>query len=264
MNFQNVPRKEKLIKGAFRPKLDYLLFADYSQIEYRLLAYYLSAVLGDTSIADAYKAGMDAHEATARLLYDIPPDQPVSDELRQRGKQGNFSVIYMGGVPSILRYGAGGTTEDEARELLRKIREKMPGVNELLNEILATYHKRGYILSIAGRHLTVDPKAVEIRGAKRAEAALLNYLIQGSAAELIRDSLIKIHKFCADNELQSHLVNVVHDENQLDGAWSELELLKAHIPRLMGNELVEEYVPIAVDMEISETTWADKHPFEGE
>lgn len=261
MNFQNVPRKEKLIKGAFRPKLDYLLFADYSQIEYRLLAYYLASVLGDESMADNFKAGIDPHSATARIMLGLPPDAELTDEQRQVGKTGNFSIIYMGGVPTIVRQL--GCSESEAKSLLAKLKRGMPGAKNLFDELQSVYRERGYIMTIAGRHLTVDPAIVEKRGKFRAEGALLNYLIQGSAAELIRDALIKIHRELSEQSLTSHMVNVVHDEVQIDGCWSELERLRVLVPQCMGNAQVEEFVPIGVDMEISETTWADKHPIEG-
>lgn len=261
MNFQNVPRSEKLIKGAFFPKLDYLMFADYSQIEYRLLAYYLAAVLGDTSMADNFKAGVDPHSATARIMLGFPPDKELTDEERQVGKVGNFSIIYMGGVPTLVRQL--GCSERQAAALLKKLKDGMPGVKDLFAELISTYRERGYIMTIAGRHLTVDPGIVERKGMQRAEAALLNYLIQGSAAELIRHALIKIHNFCVDNALQSHLVNVVHDEAQIDGSWSEMELLLEGVPRCMGDASIEEFVPILVDIEISESSWANKHAIEG-
>lgn len=261
MNFQNVPRKEKLIKGAFKPKLDYLLFADYSQIEYRLLAYFLAAVLEDTSMAENFKRGIDPHSATARIMLGLPPDAELTDEQRQVGKTGNFSIIYMGGVPTIVRQL--GCSEEEAAKLLAKLKSGMPGVRALYDEIVSTYHERGYIMTIAGRHLTVDPGVVERKGQRRAESALLNYLIQGSAAELIRDALIKIHAWLREQGMMSHMVNVVHDEIQMDGTWDELDTLIENVPPLMGNAMIEEFVPILVDMEISETTWAEKHPLEG-
>lgn len=255
-----MPRSEKLIKGAFRPKLDFLLFADYSQIEYRLLAYYLASVLDDHSMADNFKAGIDPHSATARIMLGLASDAELTDEQRQVGKVGNFSIIYMGGVPTLVRQL--GCTEAQARKLLKKLKSGMPGAAALFAELQETYKERGYIRTIAGRHLTVDPAIVEKRGQFRAEGALLNYLIQGSAAELIRDALIKVHTWLAENGMASHVVNVVHDEIQVDGAWDELDALLAGVPRHMGNPEVEEFVPIAVDIEISETTWAEKHALE--
>lgn len=236
------------------------MFADYSQIEYRLLAYYLAAVLDDHTMAENFKRGIDPHSATARLMLGLPADAELTDAQRQVGKVGNFSIMYAGGVPTIMRQL--GCDEDRAKELLRALRSSMPGIKALNDEIRETYRKRGHIKSIAGRHLSVDPAVAEARGQHRAEAALLNYLIQGSAAELMRDALIKVHKYLHDSRCSSHMVNVVHDEIQFDVLSAELPLLVEHVPDLMGNELVEQYVPIEVDMEISETSWADKHPLE--
>lgn len=236
------------------------MFADYSQIEYRLLAYYFAAVLDDHTMAENFKAGIDPHSATARLMLGLPKDAELTDAQRQVGKTGNFSIMYAGGVPTIMRQL--GCDEDRARELLRALRDSMPGIKALNDEIRDTYRQRGHIKSIAGRHLSVDPVVVEKRGKNRAESALLNYLIQGSAAELMRQALVKIHGFLAENGLRSHMVNVVHDEVQLDGADDELECLRVSLPTLMGSEQVEEYVPVEIDLEISRTTWADKHPLE--
>lgn len=236
------------------------MFADYSQIEYRLLAYYFAAVLDDHTMAENFKAGIDPHSATARLMLGLPKDAELTDAQRQVGKTGNFSIMYAGGVPTIMRQL--GCDEDRARELLRALRDSMPGIKALNDEIRETYHKRGYIKSIAGRHLSVDPAIVEKRGQQRAEAALLNYLIQGSAAELMRDALIKVHHYLHEAHMETHIVNVVHDEIQIDGTWEELGRLREQLPPLMGHELVAQYVPIEVDMEISETTWADKHAME--
>lgn len=255
-----MPRSEKLIKGAFRPKLDYLLFADYSQIEYRLLAYYLAAHLDDHTMANNFKAGIDPHSATARIMLGLPDDAELTDDQRQVGKVGNFSIIYMGGVPTLVRQlGCG---EAEAGALLKKLRAGMPGARDLLDALITTYHERGYVMSIAGRHLTPDPGVIERKGQRRAESALLNYLIQGSAAELIRHALIKVHRFLADQSLRSHVVNVVHDEMQIDGVERELSALLDAIPVCMGDETVEAFVPIVVDIEISRTSWADKHSIE--
>lgn len=260
MNFQNIPRGNKLIKKAFLPKLDCLVYFDYSQIEYRLLAYYLAAQLGDYTMADNFKAGIDPHAATARVMLGYPADRELTDAERQVGKTGNFSIIYAGGVPTIMRQLK--CDERRAAQLLKALKAGMPGIKALNNEIYSIYDDRGYIKTIAGRHLTVDPAIVKKRGENRARSALLNYLIQGGAAELMRDALRKTHYMLADQGFKAHMVSVVHDEIQIDAPEGELERLQLLVPPCMGNEEVESYVPIGVDMEVSRQSWADKTKYE--
>lgn len=256
MNFQNIPRQNKTIKKAFLPKEDLLAFFDYSQIEYRLLAYYMAAQLGDYSMAEVFKQGTDVHSATARLMLGKSEDEDLSDADRQVGKVGNFSIIYMGGVPTLMRQLK--CDEDEAKRLLKKLKETMPGARKLMDAILEVYHDRGYIESIAGRPLTHDPKVEAKKGRKRAESALLNYLIQGSAAELLRDALIKTHHGLEELGMESHIVNNVHDEVTIDAVEPELATLAELVPQWMDNAQVAEYVPVVVDMEVSRESWADK------
>lgn len=256
MNFQNVPRQDKTIKRAFLPKQELLVFFDYSQIEYRLLAYYLSAQLEDHSITKVFERGEDVHAATARLMLGKEEHEELSDAERQVGKVGNFSIIYMGGVPTLVRQLR--CDETTAKKLLKQLHERMPGARALLAEILDVYHGRGHILSLSGRQLKHDPNIEKKKGIKRAESALLNYLIQGSAAELLRDALIKVHYGLQKEGFASHIVNNVHDEIAIDAVHCELDDLAILVPQWMGNAEVEEYVPIEVDMETSTRSWADK------
>lgn len=207
-------------------------------------------------MAENFKRGIDPHSATARLMLGLPEDAELTDDQRQVGKTGNFSIMYAGGAPTIMRQL--GCDKERATELLTALRNNMPGIKALNDAIIGSYRQRGYIRSIAGRHLSVDPNVAQARGEHRAEAALLNYLIQGSAAELMRDALRKIHGWATKEGLDSHIVNVVHDEVQMDIVRGELELLVENIPRLMGNETVEAYLPIKVDIQVSDGSWADK------
>lgn len=218
----------------------------------------MAAQLGDYTMCENFAKGIDPHTATARLMLGLDDTVELTDAQRQVGKTGNFSIMYAGGVPTIMRQLK--CDKEEAKRLLARLRATMPGIKELNDELIHTFRTRGYVRSIAGRHLSVDPAIVAKSGMDRAESALLNYIIQGSAAELMRHGLIKMHYWLRDRGFQSHIVNVVHDEAQLDVVIPELEALCANLPRLMGNAEVEEYVAIAVDIEVSETSWADKHP----
>jgi DNA polymerase I len=232
------------VKRAFTPKLDAFLFFDYKAIEVRLLAYYLSRTISDTTLADEITNGADPHLVTAQGLYGR---ENVTDEERQAGKTLNFSIIYGGGTPTVMRQL--GVNYKEARRLLRAYHDTRPGINELKNIIAQKLASQGYIISLYGRRLHVqeDHKA-------------LNALIQGSAADLMRDAVVRVH-----GELYakyaSHIVNIVHDEIIIDADEGEIQDLVLLVPTLMGNKTVEPFVPIETDCEISYTNWADKEAY---
>lgn len=247
MNIQNIPRTQKDVKRAFVPKLQCFLFFDYKAIEVRLLAYYLARTINDTSLSQEIISGLDPHTVTAQGLFN---KERVSDEERQTGKTLNFSIIYGGGTPTIMRQL--GVPYKEARRLLRAYHETRPGINQLKDIISQKLVSQGYITNLYGRRLRVqeDHKA-------------LNALIQGSAADLMRDAVVRVHTHLYQHH-SSHIVNIVHDEIILDAAQSEVPELVRIIPNLMGNKTVEAYVPIEVDCEISHTNWADKEEYNGD
>ena len=267
MNFQNIPRKDKVIKKAIRPKLDALVYFDYEQIEYRLLAYYLYEQLGERRMVEAFRAGLDPHTETAKLILDavgIEYDSPMSDYHRQVGKTGNFSIVYAGGKPTIIRQLSreGWDVDDAlAARILGAIKETMPEVAALYDEVNATLDQRGYIKTLWGRHLRPDPTIMEKKGKRSAYRKMVNALIQGCAADLMRNGLREIHTGLHTEGLRSHLVNVVHDEVAIDAPGDELESLSVLVPVWMGAPVVEEILPVTTSMEVSYTTWADKEPY---
>lgn len=244
MNVQNIPRSQKDVKRAFVPKLDAYLFFDYKAIEVRLLAYYLAAAIGDHSLATEINNGSDPHAITAQGLFQ---QTSVTDEQRQVGKTLNFSIIYGGGTPTIMRQLA--VQYKEARRLLNAYHETRPGIKLLNQSIAETLDMRGYIQSLYGRRLHV----LEAHKA-------LNALIQGSAADLMRDSVVRVNNHLY-TKYTTHIVNIVHDEIILDADNNEIPALVNTIPTLMGNKTVEQFVSIETDCEISYTNWANKEPY---
>lgn len=245
MNLQNIPRQDKTIKRALLPKLDAFLFFDYMQIELRLLAFYMASI-GDTSMADAIKAGKDLHTESAMAALGR---SELTDEQRQVGKTLNFSIVYGGGRPTIMRqldltWGAAG-------QILDGYHRRWPGINTLNAVIAQKVAERGYVKTLWGRHLHPE-----------SQHKALNALVQGCAADLMKSALIKVHRWLRDSLCASHLVLTIHDELVIDAMENEIELLALNVPELMSYAPVDEVVPIGVDTEISRASWADKEAYE--
>lgn len=221
------------------------MYFDYDQIELRLLAYYM-AVLGETSMADAIIAGKDLHEESAigaLRLTTVP-----TDDERQVGKTLNFSLVYGGGTPTIMRQL--GISFPDARELLGNFHKRWPGIQVVQAVIDTEINRKGYIKTLFGRHL--HPESQHKR---------LNALVQGCAADLMRNALVTVDAGLTKLEAKSHLINVVHDEIQLDVLDSEIEWLAGDVPQWMIYDEVHEIVPIDTSCEITRTTWADKEKY---
>jgi len=261
VNVQNIPRDDKVVKQAFVPKLDAFLFADYPNIEAKLLAYYLERI-GFPSMADFFREDPlgDLHVKTASMMYGIPESE-VTDVERQPAKRCNFSIIYGGGIPTLIDQGVAKDAK-EAVSILKRYHGAWPGIgwhsrrepappHTLNGRIIAVNKERGYIKTLWGRHLH-----------PRSEHSALNALVQGCAADLLKWALVQVHRYLSANQMRSHLVNQVHDEAMVDAAKDELDHLAIWVPRLMTYEPVNELVPIKPDPDVSFTTWADKHPYE--
>lgn len=232
------------MKRAFVPKHDAFVFFDYKAIEVRMLAYYLIVGISDTSLRDEIVAGLDPHYETAKGLFN---KEDISDEERQIGKTLNFSIIYGGGTPTIMRQL--GVDYEEAKRLLRAYHATRPGITLLRSAIDRTLADRGYIINSHGRHLHVED-------AHKA----LNALIQGSAADIMREAVVKTHTFLSDKK--AHIVNIIHDEIMIDTPLDELQEIVYNVPELMKPNRINDIMPIDVDCEWSQTNWAEKEEYE--
>lgn len=233
----NIPRDLKDVKRAFVPKLDCYLFADYKNIEVRLLAYYLSGGIGDDEMAKQFRTdpNYDPHQETADMVGID----------RQAGKTLNFSIIYGGGTPTLMRQL--GIPYREAKRMLDGFHEARPGIKLLNDELQNAILEKGYVRSIYGRrHHVQDGHKV------------LNHLIQGTAADLMKRSIVNTHRWLRDEAFNSHIVNIIHDELMLDCSKDEVYAVAEEVPSLMIDPKIDRIVPITVDLEISYTNWADK------
>lgn len=214
-------------------------------------------------MADVFRRGDDLHEASARALLGLGVGAELSDEQRQVGKVFNFLTIYGGGAKKAAT--SLGVSEARAKDLQGVFHATWPGIRLLHNPPFrnGTYAKgsgpgaiqrqlerKGYITTLFGRHLHPE-----------SQHKALNALIQGCAADLIRHSMVKVTDYLLENECESRIVNVIHDELMLDAANPEIPELVERVPILMDYDGVSEIVPIGVDCEISTTNWADKEGY---
>jgi DNA polymerase I len=237
------------VKTAFLPKQDALLCCDYDQVEMRLLAWYMWHQ-GDPSMVEAFLAGKDMHTEAAMAVLG-KAEAEVEDEDRQIGKVFNYSIIFGGGKPTIVKQL--GVSFQEAGAKLRAYHGRWPGIQFLQAALEQKMKDEGYVKTIAGRHLSP------------ADAhTLINGVCQGSAAELMRWSMVKVDRYVGERLMASHLVNTVHDEVMLDCVFPEIPVLASVVPDLMDYPPVSEVIPLSVAVECSTTTWAAKAPYEGE
>lgn len=262
MNVLNIPRDDKAVKTAFIPKLDALLSFDYSNIEAKLLAYYLNA-LGHDSMADYFTndPNPDLHVRTAMGMYDVEKPEDVTKEQRQYAKTNNFSIIYGGGIPTLIKQGVAKDAK-EAIELLRRFHNAWPGIGweskqrqsdtgTLVWFIKKRLEERGYLTTLWGRHL--HPRSLH---------SAPNALIQGCCADLMKWAMIQVHDWLKEQDMQSHMINVVYDDIVMDVATDEIDILAKKVPLLMTYQPIEDVVPITPEPEISYTNWANKEPYE--
>lgn len=251
MNFQNIPRSDTVIKRAIVPKLGALSFFDYSAIEPRTFAYY-AARMGHPEMAKMVNDGIDPYTAVARL---IEGRDDITSEDRQHWKVFFLSLMYGGGAYTIQQQF--GCTRKEAYAMIDMFHSNFPAVKSLQGTVGRVAARRGYIVGIDGRHLHPEPHQ---------EHKMLNKLIQGSAAGIMKAAIVKVNAWLKENgqggSYQSHIISVVHDELQIDGPVEEVEGLHRYVPALMRWEPMHEVVPIDVDHEVSTTSWADKIPYD--
>jgi DNA polymerase-1 len=244
-----MPRTDKTVKRLFIPSEgNVFTFADWSQIEPRLTAYFM-AKQGNPELAEFIRDAGDAYMATAVGVYHRPIEN-ITKEERQTCKTVFLSLLYGAGTRKLAS--SLGVPVSEAKRIRAEFYDAWPAVPELLSGILATYRKRGYIKTPWGRRLH-----------PHSDHAAINHLVQGSAADLMKQALVSAHVALAEGEFATKLVATVHDELIFDGPPEERRGLESSVIRpSMTDERINEVVPIVVDIEWSDTNWAEKRPLE--
>jgi DNA polymerase-1 len=244
-NLQNIPIRRELgrdIRRGFIPRQGWMLLAaDYSQIELRLLAH----LSGDPAFVEAFRAGGDIHRQTASIIFEVPVEE-VTPEMRGRAKTINFATIYGQGAHALSRQLR--IEYAEARRFINEYFERFRGIRGYLDSMIEFAREHGYVQTIFGRRRYI-PELRDRNFNVRAfgERTATNSPIQGSAADLIKIAMIRIHQALRREEMQSAMLLQVHDELVFEGPDDELDFLRALVIHEMENA-AELSVPLVVDV----------------
>ena len=214
-NLQNIPiRTERgmKIREAFVPSDPdgWIVSADYSQIELRLMAH----LSGDEHLVAGFAHGADVHRATAARIFHVSPEA-VTAEQRRHAKVANFGIIY--GISAFGLSQRMGISRTEAREFIAEYFKSYPGVKAYMDRVIAEAREKGYVETLFGRKRflpDINSKNAIARGL--AERNAINAPIQGSAADIIKLAMIAVSRRLEDEGMRSRMVLQVHDELVFD------------------------------------------------
>ena len=254
-NLQNIPMRSpqgREIRRAFVAAPGHVLVGgDYSQIELRVMAH----LSGDANLIEAFARGEDVHASTARRVFGVG-EGPLDPALRSRAKIVNFGVIYGMGARSLSQQM--GITLAEAQEFIKQYFEVYSGVRDFLDRSLAEARQRGYAITLFGRRRYL-PGLTDSNGGVRslAERVAVNTPIQGSAADLMKLAMIRVHAALKRFTPSAKLLLQVHDELLLEVPLDEAAAVEA----VMRKEM-EQCFPLRVPLEVTAGrggTWLDAH-----
>ena len=243
-NLQNIPvrtEEGREIRALFEPGegYDFLLSADYSQIELRLLAH-MSA---DENLIDAFKKNQDIHARTAAEVFGVNLDE-VTAELRRKAKAVNFGIVY--GISDFGLSRDLHISRKEAGEYISRYFSRYPGVKNFLDSTVKQAHKLGYVTTMFGRRRYLPAiKSPNFNQRSLAERMAMNTPIQGSAADIIK--LAMIHAENSLKNFESRIILQVHDELVIETKSDELEEVIRRVCDSMEN-IVKLSVPLVVDV----------------
>jgi DNA polymerase-1 len=245
-NLQNLPvftEWGKKIRRGFIPRSESHVFvsADYSQIELRMLAH----LSQDQGLIQAFTEGKDIHTETALFIFKAKPEE-ITPEMRRAAKAINFGIVY-----GMSAYGLSKGIKisvDEAQAYIDAYFERFAGVRTYMEGVLKQARKEGYVTTILGRRCYVpDIKSSKGNLREAAERQAINAPVQGSAADLLKLAMIKLHHAIHDKKLKSKLLLTIHDELVLEVPAEELEEAKKTVAENMESALSLS-VPVIVDI----------------
>lgn len=223
-NLQNIPMRielGRLIRKAFLPKEGYVFVdADYSQIELRVLAH----LSGDEKLIGAYQQAQDIHRITASQVFHIPFEE-VTDLQRRNAKAVNFGIVY--GISSFGLSQDLSISRKEASDYIDRYFETYPKIKSYLDGLVEEAKQKGYVTTMFGRRRPI-PELSSSNYMQRSfgERIAMNSPIQGTAADIIKIAMIRVHDRILAEGLKSRLILTVHDELLVETAVDEEETVK--------------------------------------
>ncbi len=228
-----------------------LLSADYSQIELRVIA----SMSGDAGMIDAFLSGEDIHVATAAKVFGLPLSE-VSREQRSQAKTVNFGIIY--GVSAFGLSQQTNLSRSEAKEVIEQYFATYPGIKKYIDDQVAAARAQGYVETLLGRRRylrDIDSRNQAVRG--HSERNAINAPIQGTAADIVKLAMIRIHDRLQREGLKSPMILQVHDELVFDAYSTEVESLRELVKAEMESAFVLK-VPLVADTGVGRT-WLKAH-----
>ena len=246
-NLQNIPVRTDLgaeIRKMFIPKPGYVLVdADYSQIELRVLAH----IARDDAMQQAFISGMDIHTATAAQVFGIDPEQ-VTPLQRRHAKAVNFGIVY--GISEFSLADDIGVSRYEARDYINSYLSNYHGVRDYMKQVVEDAKKQGYTTTLYGRRRYIpELSSSNFNIRQSAERIALNTPIQGTAADLIKLAMIRVHQALKKNFPEAKLLLQVHDELIVECP----ENIAAEVAKLVSQEM-EQVAKLQVPL-LAEAKW---------
>ena len=255
-NLQNIPirtlRGREVRKAFIAKNKDYFLMAaDYSQIELRIIA----SLSNEDNMLNAFKNKEDIHASTASAVFNVPINQ-VTKEQRSNAKVVNFGIIY-----GVSAFGLSNQTDlnrTESKELIEKYFEKYPKLKQYINNQISFARDNGYVETVLGRRRYlkgINSQNSVVRGA--AERNAINAPVQGSAADIIKIAMIKIQNKLSLGNFKSKMLLQIHDELVFDVFKPELNEV-IEITKSSMEQAFEINVPLTVDLNYG-VNWLEAH-----
>ncbi|MDP3809171.1 DNA polymerase I [Hydrogenophaga sp.] len=254
-NLQNIPIRTpegRKVREAFvAPAGSVIASADYSQIELRIMAH----ISGDAALLKAFHEGIDVHRATAAEVFGLEPAQ-VSSEQRRYAKVINFGLIY--GMSAFGLAKALVIDNTAAKNYITRYFDRFAGVKQYMDDTKEQAKAQGYVETVFGRRLYL-PEINSPNGQRRsgAERAAINAPMQGTAADLIKLSMVAVQKALDEQGRATKMIMQVHDELVFEVPLSEVDWLKTEIPRLMAGVAALK-VPLLAEVGVG-ANWDQAH-----
>jgi DNA polymerase-1 len=259
-NLQAIPIKsqdgKKIRQSFISPENKYLLAADYSQVELRILAH----LSGDFGLIAAFNRGDDIHRATAAKVFGVKHED-VTGEQRRSVKSINFGLIY--GLSSHGLSKKLNVSKIEAQAYIDKYFETYPMVKTFLEKTLQDARKNGYVTTISGRKIltpNINSNSKQIRAS--AERSAINAPMQGSASDIIKLAMIKLESEFIKNNLDAKILLQVHDELVIEVSKQDVRKVNDMTKDIMEN-IIKLNVPLIVDTDIGHN-WEQSHSLDKE